>query len=287
MQEPLTVSRALNYVFLIVAGFIMIYPVLYLVLAAFTTDERFFEASFLPLPNKFNLEFLGYAWEWMQRAYVVTLLRVGLYLVLTLLVGIIAGYIFSKMRFPGRNQVFFLLLTGLVMPAILMIVPQYLLAARFPLAAAAAGWGRAGMASSMVAGVVHGAAVRDLSVQTELRHAAQRLRRRGQDRRRRHVHHHLRHLRADAAADHRGADRPDVPDLLERLLVAEPDDLGQFGLGAHLLFSAMQGAGPGHQPVWHRFFMAMWPPAAVYSCCSAFCRGCQRAKVGGRARPRW
>ncbi len=134
MHRPLTISRALNYLFLSVAGFIMIYPVLYLVLGAFSTDERFFEASFLPLPNKINLEVLGYAWEWMQRAYFVTLLRAGFYLVLTLGVGVIAGYIFSKMRFPGRDTVFLLLLSGMVMPAILMIVPQFIFMARFPLA---------------------------------------------------------------------------------------------------------------------------------------------------------
>jgi len=38
------------------------------------------------------------------------------------------------MRFPGRDKVFLLMLSGLVMPAILMILPQFILAARFALA---------------------------------------------------------------------------------------------------------------------------------------------------------
>lgn len=128
------IGRALAYTFLVVSSFIMIWPVLYLVLGAFTTDERFYEASFLPIPNKFNLEWLVGTGGFWQRAYQVTLLRTGCYLVVTLAVGIIAGYIFSKMRFPGRDKVFLLMLSGLVMPAILMILPQFILAARFPLA---------------------------------------------------------------------------------------------------------------------------------------------------------
>jgi multiple sugar transport system permease protein len=49
-------------------------------------------------------------------------------------VGLIGGYIFSKMRFPGKNKVFLLFLSGMVMPGILMLVPMYLLMAWFPLA---------------------------------------------------------------------------------------------------------------------------------------------------------
>jgi multiple sugar transport system permease protein len=134
MTATRVIGRTVLYLLLAVSSFIMIYPVLFLVLGAFTTDERFFETRFLPIPNHLNLAWIWEALEWMQRAYLVTLLRVGFYLVISLLVGLIAGYIFSRMRFPGRDKLFLLLLSGLVMPAILMIVPQYMLAARWPLA---------------------------------------------------------------------------------------------------------------------------------------------------------
>ncbi len=134
MRKPLTLGRALSYVFLTGAGFIVIWPILYMVLGAFTTDERLFEAGLLPLPNKFDFEWIVEIWGFLQRAYLVTLLRVGFYVAISLLVGIIGGYLFSKVRFPGRDQVFLLLLSGMVMPAILMIVPQFIFLARFPLA---------------------------------------------------------------------------------------------------------------------------------------------------------
>lgn len=122
-------------VFLIVSSFCMVYPVLFMVLGSFTTGERFMQTRILPIPNTLNLELFVWAmrsgvWE----GYTFTLLRVGFYVALTLLTSIIAGYVFSKMRFPGRNLVFLMFLSGMVMPQILMMVPMYLLAAWFPLA---------------------------------------------------------------------------------------------------------------------------------------------------------
>jgi multiple sugar transport system permease protein len=67
-------------------------------------------------------------------SYVFTLKRCAFYITLTLLVGLIGGYIFSKFSFRGKNIVFLLFLSGMVMPGILMLVPMYLLMAWFPLA---------------------------------------------------------------------------------------------------------------------------------------------------------
>jgi multiple sugar transport system permease protein len=131
-------------VFLGVTSFIMVYPVLYMLLGAFTTEERLYDTVFLPLPNSFSWARLARAWAGVADAYGATLARVGFYLAVTLLVGVLGGYVFSKLRFPGRNQVFLLLLSGLVMPTILMILPQYILAARWPLAGGNDLWGQGG-----------------------------------------------------------------------------------------------------------------------------------------------
>ncbi len=138
------ITKTLSYLFLIVASFGMIYPVLYMMLGAFTTEEQFFRSGFLPIPNLLSWQRVGWALDLVQGAYLVTLLRTAFYVGVTLLVGVVAGYIFSKLRFPGRERLFLLLLSGMVMPAILMIVPQYVLAARWPLAGGNDLWGQGG-----------------------------------------------------------------------------------------------------------------------------------------------
>jgi multiple sugar transport system permease protein len=134
MKSRQRIARILTYVFLSVSSFIMVYPVLFMVLASFTTTERFIETVVLPIPNTLNLALYRSAMtSGMWQSYVFTLQRVLFYLLVNLLVGLIGGYIFSKLRFPGRSKVFLLFLSGMLMPGILMMVPQYVLIARFPL----------------------------------------------------------------------------------------------------------------------------------------------------------
>lgn len=133
MRERELIVKALSYIFLIVASFIMIYPVLFMVLGAFTTKEQFVRAVIFPIPNTLNIPVFQAAlrsgiWD----AYLFTLLRTAFFITVTVGVGLIGGYIFSKLNFPGKNKVFLLFLSGMVMPAVLMLVPQYLMMAWWP-----------------------------------------------------------------------------------------------------------------------------------------------------------
>ncbi|MCE7984285.1 MAG: carbohydrate ABC transporter permease [Caldilinea sp. CFX5] len=145
MRRRYLLTRTLSYLFLSVSSFIMIYPVLFMALGSFTTNDRFLEATILPIPNTLNIELFGRAlaagvWD----SYLFTLYRCAFYIAVTLLVGLFGGYIFSKLRFPGKNQVFLLFLSGMVMPGILMLVPMYLQMAWFPLVGGNDIWGRGG-----------------------------------------------------------------------------------------------------------------------------------------------
>ncbi len=135
MRRRRMILRTLSYIFLITSSFIMIYPVLFMALGSFTTQDRFLEATILPIPDTLNVKLFKAAFEaGVWDSYVFTLKRCAFYIAVTLLVGLIGGYIFSKMRFPGKNKVFLLFLSGMVMPGILMLVPMYLQMAWFPLA---------------------------------------------------------------------------------------------------------------------------------------------------------
>ena len=135
MKRQRLIGRIFLYTFLSITSFIMIYPVLFMVLGTFTTNERFVDASFLPIPNTLNLDLFYKALTYgVWDSYVFTLVRCLWYIGVTVGVGLLAGYIFSKLRFPGRNKVFLLFLSGMVMPGVLMLVPSYLLMAWFPFA---------------------------------------------------------------------------------------------------------------------------------------------------------
>jgi ABC-type glycerol-3-phosphate transport system permease component len=107
MRQRQALLKAASYIFLIISSFIMIYPVLFMALGAFTTLEQYSGTILLPIPTTLNIDLFRYVINFgVGQAYVFTLVRVGFYLVVTLVVGIIGGYIFSKLRFPGKNKVF-------------------------------------------------------------------------------------------------------------------------------------------------------------------------------------
>lgn len=135
MKRKTTIGRIASYIFLTIASLIMVYPVLYMVLGTFTTNPRFLDATILPIPNTLNLDLFYRAITYgIGDSYLFTLVRCLWYISVTLGVGLIAGYIFSKLKFPGKNKIFLLFLSGMVMPGVLMLVPTYLLMAWFPLA---------------------------------------------------------------------------------------------------------------------------------------------------------
>jgi multiple sugar transport system permease protein len=128
------IIHIISYIVLVLTTATIVYPVLYMVLGAFTTQDRFLESVLFPLPNTLNLDLFAKAFRvGMGNAYRVTLTLVGYHCVVTVLVSLLAGYVFSKLRFKGRDVVFSFFLAGMVMPQILMMIPAYLLHARFPL----------------------------------------------------------------------------------------------------------------------------------------------------------
>ena len=133
MRQRQFITRTLVYVVLIITSGIMFYPLLFMLLGAFTTPQAFIDSVVLPIPNTLNIDlFVGAFNSGIGSAYVNTLLRAGFYIIVTLGVGLIGGYIFSKLEFPGKNRVFLLFLSGLVMPGVLMLVPTYLMMAWWP-----------------------------------------------------------------------------------------------------------------------------------------------------------
>ncbi len=125
--------KLFNYTFLPISSFIMVYPVLFMALGAFTTPSRFEQTLFLPIPNTLNSRLFQNVFDQIRTSYLLTLSRVTFYVIVNLAVGLVAGYIFSKLRFPGRNKVFLLFLSGMLVPSILLILPDFILMARFPL----------------------------------------------------------------------------------------------------------------------------------------------------------
>lgn len=127
------------YAILIGTSLVIIYPLLFMALATFTTPEQYYRTSFLPIPNLLNFSnysalIFGCVKGCIGLSMEITFLRVAWYIVVTLVVSIFAGYAFARLRFPGRQVIFLFFLSGLMVPNILTVLPLYVMLARWPLA---------------------------------------------------------------------------------------------------------------------------------------------------------
>jgi multiple sugar transport system permease protein len=114
-------------------------PVLWVFVAATKTRaELFSTTTFLPSFNGGLLENIadlsayegGRFWRWALNS----LLYAGVGAALAALVSGLAGYGLAKYRFIGRTAIFNLILAGVLLPQIILAVPQYLLLAKVGLA---------------------------------------------------------------------------------------------------------------------------------------------------------
>jgi len=122
---------------LIVGAVYCLVPVAWVVIAASKTSRELFSTfSFAPgtgfLENfsKLNSYGDGQFWRWCLNS----LLYAGVGALASTLVSAMAGYAFAKYQFRGRNTLFAILLAGVLIPGIVLAVPQYLLLAGIGLA---------------------------------------------------------------------------------------------------------------------------------------------------------
>ncbi|SEB71411.1 carbohydrate ABC transporter membrane protein 2, CUT1 family [Paramicrobacterium humi] len=118
------------YLTLVIAAVLTLAPFAFSVLTALTSPGQFAREGALSLPAPPTLqnltEVLG-GGHGLGRALGVTVAMTGVILVLQLSFSIMAAYAFARIQFPGRAALFWLYLSGLMVPSVVLVVPLYLM----------------------------------------------------------------------------------------------------------------------------------------------------------------
>jgi len=121
--------RRIAYTLLIGYAILMFVPFAWSVVTSFKTLPDSVKMSFIP--NPFTLQAWQYAWNEMQPPLPILFVNSTLIAVVVtltnLVLGSIAGYAFARLRFPGRELLFVIVLATLMIPDQLRLVPVYLL----------------------------------------------------------------------------------------------------------------------------------------------------------------
>jgi len=132
-------GRAVLYAILIVGSLAMAFPMMYAVMGSLCDLEDFYANPWFPIPTKvylknwtmfFSNDFNSQTplWTWV----VNTLIRIVWYITIPATVAVFAGYVFARRRFKGRDTAFMFLLSSMMMPGIVFLIPTYVMMARFP-----------------------------------------------------------------------------------------------------------------------------------------------------------
>jgi multiple sugar transport system permease protein len=123
-------------VILLLGALYCLLPVFW-VLTASTKDgsELFSTFTFAPSTHLWDniVELTAYRdgvfWRWMLN----TALYAGVGALLSTYVSALSGYVLAKFTFPGKSTVFSVLLMGVLVPGVILAIPQYFLFAQFGL----------------------------------------------------------------------------------------------------------------------------------------------------------
>jgi multiple sugar transport system permease protein len=123
------VKRSLLYVFLAVLGIVFLTPMLWLLSTSLKEQGQVFAYPpvWLPSPVRFANYVEAFAraplFVWLTNTITITVFAVAG----TLLTCSLVAYGFARLRFPGRNVLFVLLLSTMMLPDVVTLVPQFVL----------------------------------------------------------------------------------------------------------------------------------------------------------------
>jgi len=118
---------------LIFGGIVMVFPFVWMVFSSFKPSLEVISVDFHLLPQTWTVRNYVRVFEELKllRGYANSLTVSALITVSALLTATLAGYLFSKIRFFGREVLFFLVLASVMVPPHVVLIPLYALISAF------------------------------------------------------------------------------------------------------------------------------------------------------------
>jgi multiple sugar transport system permease protein len=128
MRRARRLPRLAHYAVLIVLGALFAFPFYWMFVTSVESPGRLSDVppNFLPLWDWHNYVAAWNAAPW-GRYFLNTVFMAGAATALALLTSLLAAYAFAMLRFPGKQLLFAAILMVLVIPDVVILVPQYLI----------------------------------------------------------------------------------------------------------------------------------------------------------------
>lgn len=120
----------LKHIFLILTSLVMVYPLLWMLASSLKPDNQIFGNLGL-WPSEFRWDNYTAGWDAMAVSFTRFFLNSTFVTVLSVIGNVIscsfAAYAFARLEFTGKNLWFALMMTTLMIPYHVVLIPQYIL----------------------------------------------------------------------------------------------------------------------------------------------------------------
>ncbi|CAL9561991.1 Diacetylchitobiose uptake system permease protein NgcG [Streptomyces sp. enrichment culture] len=128
--KALAGKRILTHILLIAFGFVMLYPVLWMISSSLKPEELIFREPGL-WPSSFTFDNFSNGWDALRypfsHYFLNSAIITGFSIVGNLVACSLAAYAFARLEFPLKKIFFALMLGSIMLPLHVVIVPQYIL----------------------------------------------------------------------------------------------------------------------------------------------------------------
>jgi len=131
MKTGVLVRHSLTHLLIIALGVVMVYPVIWMIVSSFKTNNTIFSDPGL-IPSSITFDnyvtgWKGYAGTSFATFFTNSLLMCAIAIVGNLITCSMAAYAFARLKFVGRNFWFGVMLITFMLPAHVTLVPRYIL----------------------------------------------------------------------------------------------------------------------------------------------------------------
>lgn len=117
------------FIFLALGAFVMVFPLFYMIMTSFMTKNQILSGEFTFLPDPWLIG--KYSEVLSKGAFISGIINTMKIEIPVLLIGgftsSLAAFGFAKMNFRGKNQMFLMLLSTIMIPFAVIMIPQYVL----------------------------------------------------------------------------------------------------------------------------------------------------------------
>lgn len=135
MRRKKMINSGLRYIVLILVGIVMLYPLIWMIGSSFKeSNDIISSVGFIPKSLKFDNYISGWktSTEYtFTRYFANTFMILIPKVIVTVISTVLTAYAFARFKFPGKKILFGILIGTLLLPEIVVRIPQYLMYREF------------------------------------------------------------------------------------------------------------------------------------------------------------